>query len=646
LPDESEVTVASPAEEAPAKGPPGLRICILGSEAAGKTCFLGGLAILSEPNRHSAVHVVGADQADQCGSPSQRFLNDVARALRAREWPPPTTLTRDVELDLRFRSHLLRIAAIDYAGESFREALNELDDSRQQALIDHMLVADFLLLVLDPVFDLPDESTLSEAARQHMHERQNAHVSGIRKLFEDARVKRRELPRVGLVVTKADLVPALRTGDPAEAERFVAERGGALLEKIRAWGVETACFAVSAVGGVERDPDLGLARPVSDLNPFGYDGIFDWVVASARRRKRQRLFRRVIAPAGLVLFAFFLGMILQNQQAARTIPDAAKDLESRVAAANGAWFGGGTVRDSADALVADELGRMREQFDGLESAEQLAVLRERFAILKRLHRTTRGREIGEFESVLGEADRKLSYRRLAAMPPDDPDRQAACETFLKRFPAATEATEVAEMLRGIRGRQEEIDREKVRRVAIVNGEPDSLNRKATAIMEYVIAHPDVKEVAEMRHAAETARRLVSSDTHRVHISAAGTFLKARKFRVGVSLGGKEIKALWSDGKLRRATWEEGFDVHGWKPGMAVKVETMDLAFINERVGTRVDSDPLSLKLLGRDGALENDPGFGAKYLEGGYFGFKASIEGFTKEDWSLLEQYVAPGLAW
>ena len=84
-----------------------------------------------------------------------------------------------------------------------------------------MLKADFLLLMLDPVSDLPDESTLSTEQRQQVHERQNAHIAGIRKIYDDAQVTRRALPHIGLVITKADAHPETLTS----AEDFIAERG-------------------------------------------------------------------------------------------------------------------------------------------------------------------------------------------------------------------------------------------------------------------------------------------------------------------------------------------------------------------------------------------------------------------------------------
>ncbi len=51
--------------EGAAKTPRGrrsaVRVCLLGSEGSGKTCFLAGLAILAEPNRHTRITVSPTD---------------------------------------------------------------------------------------------------------------------------------------------------------------------------------------------------------------------------------------------------------------------------------------------------------------------------------------------------------------------------------------------------------------------------------------------------------------------------------------------------------------------------------------------------------------------------------------------------------
>ena len=64
-----------------------IRVCLLGSEGSGKTCFLAGLAILGEPNRASPLTVTPTDQV------TASYLDELANTLRRQEWPPPTNMT-------------------------------------------------------------------------------------------------------------------------------------------------------------------------------------------------------------------------------------------------------------------------------------------------------------------------------------------------------------------------------------------------------------------------------------------------------------------------------------------------------------------------------------------------------------------------
>lgn len=628
-----------PANPRPSTTKPPIRICVLGSEAAGKTCFLGGLAILSEPNRDSHVHVIGADADDAAsgGSASQRFLNEVARTLRAGDWPPPTTLTREIELDLRFRDRLFKFDVIDYAGESFREALNQLDRSRQQVLIDHMLQADFILLMLDPQSDLPDEKPLSTAQRQSVHERQNAHVAGIRKVFDDAQVTRRALPHIGLVITKADAHPEITS-----AEKYVAQRGANLLARIKSWGVETRCFATSAVGRVEN------GRPARELTPTGYAQIFDWIVATNRRARLRRITKRFLVPAALAIFTIALLLFLQSKRAQQVAADTSRSLETRVRSANRALIATPTLRSNIDALVADQLGSMRERFTNLRSTEELAQLRSDFLLLKSLRRTTRAHEITEFGTLLEEGDRNLRLRRIRNMQPTDPELLSICQAFIKDYPAATEAAEIEGLIARIRDINEESDREKVRRVSVQKGDLDSLNRKAAAIMEYALDHRNSPETVNMEAAAGVARRLASTSPLKVHIRGAGKFIKSREWELRVYVDDLENPAgkFPTDGKVKRATWDQPLKITNWKPGATVRYVVEEFRLVNEIVAELDSNDLLSIRSLGLNTMLPIRDDFGAQYIDGPYFAVVTEIEGFSRQDWKLLEQYVHPGKKW
>lgn len=616
-----------------------IRICVLGSEAAGKTCFLGGLAILSEPNRASEIHVIGAelDTASTNGSPSQQFLNEVARTLRAGDWPPPTTLTREIELDLRFRDQLFRFDVIDYPGESFREALNQLDESKQKTLLEHMLRADFLLLMLDPESDLPDDSKLSSEQRQSVHERQNAHIAGIRKIYDDAQISGRALPHIGLVITKADAYPALTS-----AHAFIAERGANLLARIRSWGVETACFATSAVGRVEG------GRPARELAPAGYAEIFDWVVATTRRRRRRRLTKRYLIPAGLVLSAAALALFLHTNWMQQVVADTSRSLESRAAAANGALIATPGLRRHIDRLVAEQLGSLRERFANLRSNEELIQIRNEVALLQSLRANSRRYEIDEFATILEEGDRRLRLRRIRSMDPTDPELLGVAQEFIKDYPAAVEAAEIDALIARIRDLNDETDREKVRRVSVQKDDLDSLNRKAAAIMEYVIKHRSAPESEDMEQAAAVARRLASTSPLVIRITGAGNFLKARKWelRVFVDDLDQPIARYPTDGKVKRATWDRPLKITNWKPGARIRFEIEEFRLINEIVAELEATDLLSIRTLAQNALIPVRQDFGSQYIEGGYFRIVSELDGFKREDWKLLEEYVYPGKKW
>jgi len=639
--EEDEAVANEEALEVEAEGAPvahPIRICVLGSEAAGKTCFLGGLAILSEPNRDSQIHVIGAEADTETtnGSPSQQFLNDVARTLRAGDWPPPTTLTREIELDIRFRDRLFKFDVIDYPGESFREALNQLDENRQKALIDHMTKADYLLLMLDPESDLPDDSELDSDARQHVHERQNAHIAGIRKIYDDAQINRRSLPHIGLVITKADAHPEFE-----KADELIAQRGANLLSRIKSWGVETRCFATSAVG------PLDSGHPARELAPFGYSQIFDWIVSSTKRKRRQKWIKRIVVPAVFLLSSIALLLYLQVNRAQKITEDQSKPLETRVNSANRAILSTPKLKENIDALVKDQLGTMRNRFTNLHSSEELQQLRSDFQLLKSIKRTSHGREIKEFGTLLEEGDRKLRLIRINAMEVGDPDLLKVAQAFIKDYPGAQEVPEIEGLIKRIRHSNEITDREKVRRVTVQQGDLDSLNRKATAIMDYVLKHRKSEESEAMERAATVARRLANTNPLKVKVSRGGSFYKERKWalRVYVHDFENEVKEYQADGKVKRATWNQSFNVTNWKPGTRIRLEVEEFRFVNEMVAELEVRDLLSIRTLGQRAYLPVRSDFGSKYVQG-HFEVVTSIAGFSDDDWKLLEMYVYPGKKW
>jgi len=107
---------------------PILRICLLGSEGSGKTCFLAGLAVLKEANRRTRVTVSPTDTV------TVEYLDALARTLHCGQWPPPTNMTTLLKLRLGVDGKAIEAVMIDYPGEDFRNELRKLktDDIRDE----------------------------------------------------------------------------------------------------------------------------------------------------------------------------------------------------------------------------------------------------------------------------------------------------------------------------------------------------------------------------------------------------------------------------------------------------------------------------------------------------------------------------------
>ena len=60
-----------------------IKVCLLGATGAGKTCFLAGLAVLSEPDRKSIIDVLHDNKG------TADYLDSLQDTLRSGNWPPP-----------------------------------------------------------------------------------------------------------------------------------------------------------------------------------------------------------------------------------------------------------------------------------------------------------------------------------------------------------------------------------------------------------------------------------------------------------------------------------------------------------------------------------------------------------------------------
>ncbi len=152
----------------------------------------------------------------------------------------------------------------------------------------------------------------------------------------------------------------------------------------------------------------------------------------------------------------------------------------------------------------------------------------------------------------------------------------------------------------------------------------------------------------MERAAAIARRLATTNPLVIRITGAGNFFKARKWelRVFVNEMDQPVASFPTDGKVKRATWDRPLKITNWRPGSKIRFEIEEFRLLNEIVAELESTDLLSIRTLGQNALIPIRQDFGSQYIEGGYFRIVSELDGFKREDWKLLEQYVYPGKKW
>ncbi|MCY2942887.1 MAG: hypothetical protein NTV50_14635 [Planctomycetota bacterium] len=266
------------------------KVVILGSTAAGKSCFIGGLGILGAADRDSGIQVHAKENKDSKGL---EYLKRLKTFLNNQEWPPPSHTTEIIDLSVFYHDKIIEITFVDYPGKDFLEELSKLDPEKNLALFNAYNNADFLLVLIDPKIDLNIGNGDSVVLKNQALERQEAVLQVIReKMFPKNKessfkagwnavkdkVQERIPPNIGIVITKKDQMPQIKSSK--DAENLLDTEAHKFYQNLKSIGSTLKVFAVSAVGNTETVQVDGksVLKPGKVLNPEGYEEIFDWII--------------------------------------------------------------------------------------------------------------------------------------------------------------------------------------------------------------------------------------------------------------------------------------------------------------------------------------------------------------------------------
>lgn len=622
------------------------RACLLGSEAAGKTCFIGGLGLLAAPDRKSDFDVRGQNKD------SQAYLNDLVDSLQRQTWPASTTQLRELRFDVRFQALMFDITLLDFQGEEFRRAFHERDRERLEVLWKHLDDVDVLLLMLDPDVDLEESPDATHPELQRRRERLDAILQAVIDRCVE-RVKsggRTAAPNLAVLLSKCDRKPELR--DEKSAERFLSERAPQLYERLKTWAPQLRVFPVSAVGGIEQHIENGEATeqarivPPKNPQPFGYERIFTWIsdckLAPERRRRNVRLGMALLLIA-LPFIAWFAQVRWRMHQLRPGLPPteiAAIDRDVLWPAAGYQRHLDGIVEPALAALRKrlDDAPGMNEQLEIIAAAEALAECRhsKHQEEASRLHAdASRLRR----QTMFNQAKEAFDHRQA--------DFEVAAETFLRTYPQGEDAIQVRDLQRTHAQDARAREREVVRKIPA--DESRFLAKKADAIATYLVRYEkEDPNAVEMRRAEKLARRLSTGATYTVRLRSCGIFATPRDHSVKIFHKGVALREPFdSNGDTSSSRWEGDdarFQIH-WEPGDELKTELWDHDLRDELAATESEKSPLSLHLLSGRRSLAFGPGWNSTYFrEGPYVEFE--LEGFADDDWRVLGDWIYPGEKW
>jgi len=619
------------------------RLCLLGAESAGKTCFIAGLGILGEPQRQSDFHVLGRNED------SQKYLNELVNALHARIWPPGTTQTRFVELDVRYKDSILQLSLLDYRGEEFRRAFCDLDKSRLEQLWAHLEGVRFLLLVLDPDLDLQRGGDDSHQEDRRRRERLNALLQALFQVCH-AQIeagKRTRPPEVAVLLCKRDRHPEL--GGEISARTFLKTRAPQLYRRLLDWSPRLGVYSVSAVGAVASDariPGGGNTLPARELCPTGYQEVFDWILwrkGAGARTLGYGLAGAAMAIMMLIAVAWW-AQLAWNQSRLHDNAQA-----SALAAVDGAvWLPTHGYKARLDALVGAEFHRLEQRLNGEPGLLEMKEIIAAASCLSRCRNSQFQLQATEFlrqaqqlrRGALLILVRSLYDQRNAGFP-------EAASAFLVEFPQGQDADGVRDMQKNRRVQERQRQRAMVR--AVRPEELHFLARKADAIAVYVAEFAaEDPSVSEMRRAEKLARRLAGTATYMIRLRACGIFADPQRHGIRILRKDNEVRFI-SGGTSTSNNWgpEEASFLFPWEPGDAIAVELWNYRWYwkNQVAAYAFAEGPLSLGIFCGKHKLEYGDGWNsADFSDGPYIKFE--IEGLVEDDFRILNNWVWPGDQW
>ena len=630
-----------------------LSLTILGSEQSGKSCFLAGLGILSEGDRPSDIMLSSEGE-------SKKMIRDLSAIIRAQEWPAGTTMEHDFIGTLHYKRRDIMLHMVDYAGEQFREGFSGGSELPQN-LLNILNNSQFLLLVLDPQVELARDEIMASS-----HEDRDRYHARFDSLLEALFQKHREQDgkdsfQVGLLITKSDLIEE-DLSTPKQAEAYVQKTVPNFYKKLRQEFKHLRTFAVSAVGRTERDAN-GRMIPAKELEPWGYEHIFDWVLGEIRRKKRKTF----IYCSFLVLFfgLLFFGlswMVISgiqyvrnsryidqwNQFVQRGFDESNMDEARRLARK----LDSSNYNEQVDRMLETSQKQLNDSSINIKDAEKTRNA------LRALAGTNNPYRILDLHKMIDQLNSSLEKHyydsvRSAYKQGTNDDFMKRAQQFMDDYPNSRYREEIEQWL---------VDKTRSELVNFTQliyskstARKSDVQDKVETIREFINKFPNAPKRAEIENAIKQTTKLIQdTENHKLQIELIriGKLIDHGYLKLKIFLSGSNnpVVDIESPEKVTEYSFES-VKQHPlpWMLGQEIHIELYRYGgiygFRDYKLVARTTLNGIfALKSL--DGSTD------LGCVEGGekYFSdkpnFQCNVLGWEKKDWELLEKWIAPGHAW
>ncbi|MDR0704481.1 MAG: hypothetical protein LBF88_05775 [Planctomycetaceae bacterium] len=631
------------------------RVSLLGSEGAGKSSFLAGLAFLGFDPLQALLKIYPLD------SETARYLNSLDRAFQNGMFPPPTNITSVLNFNLHLpRSRIImNIQTVDYPGEDFRHAINEVTPERTAQFSSHLLESDIIILLID-ITDISNsndekQTIIREKFRAHL----NAAYEAVQHHEKTAKSRNRNID-ICIGMTKCDLAPFYQqiirysNGGSRVVRQFLncrwknfenILRDGTNIKNIR-------YFGLSAVGTT--DPETG--KPVKgQIKPFGYEPMFRWI-AERSARISSRKFKRCCFVFLLIAFIFlasvtavfygqkFIDQVHEQEQWTILCDEtiiATKRLEQTQFPVTN------KIVNQRNIIIDTELNRFKNKINQTNDEQTLSEIREELKKFDNIDVEERKTELDKLKTEIDNRSVEIEFKRVRDY--FDSRNEIFSETaeqFLSRYPLSAQADEVRELQKQYEDGKIKTERNRIGQIAITNIE--SLREKSRRIFNFLEKYENrlnQSEASAMKRAADLAKQFTERRNYSITINQYGGFASKRTQNVSVYINTNKAVSHYSSEAVKTVFPGISFFV-AWQYGDTVRLELQGFGWSDFATAAEyTERSPISLRCLNQRICLSPTRSWQQQMSSDGYF-VKCTIQEITDENWKAFEDYIMPGNRW